>query len=159
MYFIGCFFGYLIETFMKLFVWKSMHNGVLLGPWIPVYGFGILISIFISEVVFKLKIKKCLKIWLLFIFIFFITTLFEWLGGILIEAVFHKTFWNYEKFMFNIGPYISVEMSLIWSCLLLIFTFYLRPLLDLGVKKIPRSVTLILLGIQLIDFIITWIIL
>lgn len=136
-----------------------MHNGVLLGPWIPVYGFGILISIFISEVVFKLKIKKCLKIWLLFIFIFFITTLFEWLGGILIEAVFHKTFWNYEKFMFNIGPYISVEMSLIWSCLLLIFTFYLRPLLDLGVKKIPRSVTLILLGIQLIDFIITWIIL
>ena len=135
MYFIGCILGYILETTMKTFFNPGMNNGILYGPWIPVYGFGITIS---------------------FLILFTTITIVEELGGLLIEAVFNKTFWSYKSKKFNIGPYISLEMSLLWSFLSLLFVWELKPLLDIYIKKIPRILTIILLAIHLIDIIFTW---
>jgi uncharacterized membrane protein len=158
MYFIGSFIGYIIETFLKTFIIKNMNNGILYGPWIPVYGFGIVFSIFITNYIFKLNVKKIYKIVISFIVLFFSITLLEEIGGILIKLVFHKNFWSYKKMLLNIGPYISIEMSIIWCILSLTFIMYIKPGLDLIIKKIPKSFTYLLLGIHLIDAIFTWII-
>lgn len=158
MYFIGCFIGYIIETLLKIFFFQSMNNGVLYGPWIPLYGFGFLIIIFISSILTKIKASKLVKAILLFFFLFFIITILEEIGGLLIQAFFHKTFWSYKKLKFNIGPYISLEMSLLWSILGLGYTFYFRPFLDLFIKKIPKVVTLGILILHIIDIVFTWLI-
>ena len=158
MYFIGCFLGYILETTMKCFFIPSMNNGILYGPWIPVYGFGITLSSFVTNKIYRSKkINNPSKIIISFLILFATITIVEELGGLLIEAVFHKIFWSYENKKFNIGPYISLEMSLLWGVLSLLFVWELKPLIDIYIKKIPKILTLILLGIQLIDVIITWI--
>ncbi len=157
MYFIGCILGYILETTMKTFFNPSMNNGILYGPWIPVYGFGITLSSFVTNKIFKSrKFNNPSKIIISFLILFTTITVVEELGGLLIEAVFHKIFWSYKSKKFNIGPYISLEMSLLWSFLSLLFVWELKPLLDIYIKKIPRILTIILLAIHLIDIIITW---
>ena len=157
MYFIGCILGYILETTMKTFFNPSMNNGILYGPWIPVYGFGITLSSFVTNKIFKSrKFNNPSKIIISFLILFTTITVVEELGGLLIEAVIHKIFWSYKSKKFNIGPYISLEMSLLWSFLSLLFVWELKPLLDIYIKKIPRILTIILLAIHLIDIIITW---
>ncbi len=158
MYFIGCFLGYILETTMKNFFIPSMNNGILYGPWIPVYGFGIVLASFVTNKIFRLKIKTPSKFILSFLILFITITIVEEAGGLLIEKVFHRTFWSYESKRFNIGPYISIEMSLLWGFLSLLFVWELKPLIDVYIKKIPRILTIILLGIHLIDAIFTWLI-
>lgn len=156
MYFIGCILGYILETTMKTFFNPGMNNGILYGPWIPVYGFGITLSSFVTNKIFKSrKFNNPSKIIISFLILFTTITIVEELGGLLIEAVFNKTFWSYKSKKFNIGPYISLEMSLLWSFLSLLFVWELKPLLDIYIKKIPRILTIILLAIHLIDIIIT----
>lgn len=141
---------------MKTFFNPGMNNGILYGPWIPVYGFGITLSSFVTNKIFKSrKFNNPSKIIISFLILFTTITIVEELGGLLIEAVFNKTFWSYKSKKFNIGPYISLEMSLLWSFLSLLFVWELKPLLDIYIKKIPRILTIILLAIHLIDIIIT----
>jgi len=158
MYFIGTFLGYVIETIMKTFFIPSMNNGILYGPWIPVYGFGILLASFVTSKVFRWKIKNVFKIIISFLILFITITIVEELGGLLIELAFNRTFLSYEKMKFNIGPYISLEMSLLWAVLSLGFVLYIKPLIDVFIKKIPRFITIILLGIHIVDAIFTWLI-
>jgi uncharacterized membrane protein len=157
-YFIGSLIGYIIETILKTFFIKNMNNGILYGPWIPVYGFGIVLSIIITNYIFNLKISKFKKIFISFIILVIFTTLIEEVGGLLIKFVFKKNFWSYKKLLFNIGPYISIEMSLLWGVLSILFILFIKPGYDLFIKKIPKEITYILLGIHLIDAIFTWLI-
>lgn len=158
MYLIGSFLGYILETGVKTFVNPKMNNGILYGPWIPVYGFGILLSSFVTNKVFRMKLTKRAKFIISFLILFITITVVEQLGGILIEKTFHKTFWSYRNKKFNIGPYISLEMSLLWGFLSLLFVWELKPLIDVYIKKIPRILSLLLLGMQLLDAIFTWLI-
>ena len=158
MYFIGCFLGYGIETLLKTFFFSSMNNGILYGPWIPVYGFGIVCILFLGNFVMKLNTQKWLKIMILFSCTFFLLSFLEEMGGLLIEAVFHKKFWNYKEMLLNAGPYISIEMSLIWGILGVLFTCYVRPFFDLFIQKIPKVVTIGILFLHLMDIVFTWLI-
>ena len=155
LYLIGSFLGYLLETFLKYFFFHSMNNGILFGPWIPVYGFGILIALIVEKKIFQLKIRNIYKFILSFFVIVILNTILEEIGGVLIELISHKTFWNYSNKLFNLGPYISLEMSLLWGILSLIFVSYVVPAVNLLIEKIPRTVTIFVLGIQIVDFIFT----
>ena len=155
MYYLNYFFlysiiGYIIETIL------GYDSGILYGYWTPVYGIGAVIILYIYN---KLKKKELsnLKIgFLLFIFSFLILTIIEWIGGVLIEKIFNKTFWNYSKLYLNIGKYIAVEISLIWGISSLIITFILKKYTDILINKIPKFVTLILSFLFIIDLICTF---
>ena len=56
---------------------------------------------------------------------------------------------------FNFGHYISLEISLIWGVMSLVIIYVVKPVLDKLIKKIPSIVTYLVLGIFIIDFIIT----
>lgn len=49
MFFINSFLGFLLETSLKYFVFHGVNNGILFGPWIPVYGFGAVIITFFGQ--------------------------------------------------------------------------------------------------------------
>ena len=151
LYFIGAFIGYLYETILKSTFFPNINNGLLHGPWIPVYGLGVTISSYVSNKVFAIKKSKITKMLITFSLIFIIVTITEELGGLFIQVLFHKKFWNYKRFIFNIGPYISIETSLLWCLLSFIFIFYLKPFCELFIKKIPKFITFGMLLLQLID--------
>lgn len=155
LYFIGAFIGYIYETILKNSLFSNINNGILYGPWIPVYGIGSVVSSYISNKVFKLKINRVVKVLITFALIFIILTFIEEMGGLFIHYFFHKKFWNYKKLLFNIGPYISLETSILWCMLSFLFIFYLKPLLDLFIKKIPKVLTIGISLLHIIDLIFT----
>ncbi len=161
-YYINVFFvysmlGFLLETTLKTFFFPSMNNGILYGPWIPVYGFGACIIISITNSIFKHKnIPSWLKLFITFMSVFFLLSILEFLGGIVIEYFFHQTFWDYRDWHFHFGPYISLEMSTVWGTLSLFLLYFIKPWMDLLIKKIPKSWTLLIFFLFLIDVSITF---
>ena len=148
--------GFINETILKTFFFHDMNNGILYGPWIPVYGFGAVIIVVMLRTVFnRLKLSRFWKIIILFISLAAILTLLEYLGGILIKLLFHKTFWDYSHFKYNFGPFIALEMTLVWTVCSIIFVYIIKPIVDQFIKKIPKFVTILVLCIFFIDVIIT----
>ena len=162
MYYINVFLiysmiGFIIETTLKTFVFKNMNNGIMYGPWIPVYGLGCVFIIIIMRFVFnRIKVNRWLKILLVFLLSMLILTLLEWLGGVLIELVFHKVFWDYSDLKFNLGHYIALEISLVWGIMSLVVIYVIKPLIDKLIKKIPSIFIYLVLIIFIVDAIITF---
>lgn len=151
-------FGFLIETFLKTFFFKGMNNGIMYGPWIPVYGFGCCLIIFIMRFVFnRIKVNRLSKIFLLFLISMIILSVLELLGGILVEAISGEVFWDYSDLKFNFGHYIALEISLIWGIMSLVIIYIIKPIIDKLIKKIPSFLTYLVLIIFLVDLIYTFI--
>lgn len=158
MYYINYFFlysliGHIIESIIYLF--KSGESGILYGPWTPVYGFGIVLILFINKFLKKYNLKKIKHYFYLFLLSSILLSLSEFLGGVLIERVFHKTFWDYSNEVFSFGKYASLKMSLIWGVSSVIFIKFLKNISDKIVKKIPKFITWILIILILLDIIFT----
>lgn len=149
--------GYILETTLKTFVFKNMNNGIMYGPWIPVYGLGSVLIIIIMRLVFnRIKVSRWLKIFLVFLISMIVLSLIELLGGILIEKIFNKVFWDYSDLKFNFGHYIALEISLIWGVMSLVVIYIIKPIIDKIIKKIPRIVTYLVLLVFIIDAVITF---
>lgn len=156
MFIIGSVLGFIMELCLKTFVFTSMNSSILYGPWLPVYGFGICLSIFLQRLIFnRLKVNKIVKIIVLFLLIMLVSTIAEWIGGMFIELVFDKTFWDYRDLRFNIGKYIALEVSIIWGILSLLFLYIIKPQLDKVIKKVPKIITILVLSAMIVDFITT----
>lgn len=164
MYLLNCFFiysilGFIIEGLFTLIVSGNFSSGILYGPWTPVYGFGAILTIVISKKIFKKMHKsRIVETIITFIVLTIILTFIEWLGGILIENIFHETLWNYKNYKYNIGKYIALEMSLVWGIISLLIIYFVKPIIDKLEKIIPKYITLILVLFFIIDLITTTII-
>lgn len=143
-------FGYLYEMLIRLL--KSIPiNNLLIGPWMPIYGFGILILEWINELLNVFKIKGWKKIILCFLLSIFLLSILEWFGGILVEKIFHTSFWNYEEIPLNIGKYINIFVSLLWGLFGLFAEYILTPIITPFLKKIPKWVSYLILFFILLD--------
>ena len=163
MYYINTFLlysilGFLLETVRSFLVNSKFNSGILYGPWTPIYGIGIVVVILIFNYLFAhLHLSRWVETFITFVIITLILTLLEWIGGILIEKIFHTVFWDYSKEAFSIGKYISLSKSLMWGVGSILFIYVLKPLLEGVIKHIPIPVTIILTLLMLSDFILTFV--
>ena len=163
MYYLNTFLiysilGFLLETIRSFFVNSKFTSGIMYGPWTPIYGLGIVLVILISNYLFShLHLSRWVETFITFIIITIVLTLLEWLGGVLIEKIFHVVFWDYSKEAFSIGKYISLSKSLIWGVGSIIFIYVLKPLLEGVIKRVPVPVTVILTLLMLSDLILTFV--
>lgn len=148
--------GYLFETICSFIFRTSFNSGILYGPWTPLYGFGVLIIMFLSNKIFEsLHMNRVVETTIVFIVITIVLTMLEWLGGILIEKVFHITFWDYSNYKYHIGKYISLEMSLVWGLGSIILIYLVLPWSLSLIRKIPLLITIVFSFLFLIDVIVT----
>ncbi len=148
--------GYILETILKNLFFENMNNGFLYGPWIPLYGLGSCIIIFIMRLIFnRFKIKRIFKIILLFFVSMITLTLLELFGGYLIKLITNKVFWDYSNLRFNIGHFIALEISIVWGIMSLLVVYFLKPLSDKLEKKIPSTITYLAFSFYIIDFVVT----
>ena len=161
MYYINTFIlyailGFILETVRSTVANNKFTSGILYGPWTPIYGFGIILIIILSNYLFShLHLSKTVEIIIFFLVITLILTFLEWIGGILIEKIFHVVFWDYSKEMFSIGKYISLSKSLIWGLGSIFFLYLIKPFIDSVIKKIPLPLTLVFINLIFIDLIFT----
>lgn len=163
MYYLNTFLiysilGFLLETIRSFFVNSKFTSGIMYGPWTPIYGLGIVLVILISNYLFShLHLSRWVETFITFIIITLVLTLLEWIGGVLIEKIFHVVFWDYSKEALSIGKYISLSKSLIWGVGSIIFIYVLKPLLEGVIKRVPVPVTVILTLLMLSDLILTFV--
>lgn len=161
MFYINCFLlysilGYLLETLAAFITKSNFKSGILFGPWTPVYGLGAVLIILISRYFFvNLHMPRWKETIIVFIVITFVLTLIEWIGGIGIEFLFKKVFWDYSSDPTSIGHYISLRMSLIWGIGSIIFIYVIYPFLKHFIKHIPLYVTIPFALLFLFDVIYT----
>ena len=155
---IYSFVGFLIEMTAKLLFFPDMESGILRGPWLPIYGLGAVIIVFVSRYITKkVNINKWGRLVLILLTVMLLVTILEYLGGNLIEFVFDKTFWDYSHMKFNFGSYISLEMTLVWGLASLLFLYIAKPLTDKFIEKIPIWITTLAFIFFLSDLIATFV--
>lgn len=162
MYYLNCFIiysilGFLLETIVAFITKSGFNSGIMYGPWTPIYGIGVVVILLLSHYFFM---NLHLPRWIETIIVFFIVSIFlsclELIGGVLIEKAFNITFWDYSSHNFNIGKYISLEMTFVWGIATIIFIYIINPLLESMIKKIPNYITIVVLILMFSDLIITF---
>ena len=156
MYYINSFFIYsILGHFIEGFFYTNSDSGILFGYWTPVYGIGVVSILLIYDFLDKKKDFNKLKGLLIFIIGSIFLSIIEYIGGILIENLFHIVFWDYSSMKYNIGKYTSLEMALVWGICSLVPVYIIRPLIDKLIKKIPKFVTWILIILFIVDLSMT----
>lgn len=150
-FFIMSILGHFIESFF----YSNGDSGIFMGYWTPIYGIGTIIILLIDKYLSKIKINKIFKIIILFILSSITLAITEIIGGYLIKWIFNLELWDYSNHKFNIGKYSSIEMSLIWGLSSIILVYFIKPLLDKIINKIPKIITYILIVLLIIDVITT----
>lgn len=159
MYYINNFLffsilGHFLESIIYLFL-NNGYSGILYGPWTPVYGFGIIVIILIHKYLNKTKLTGIKKVISIFLLSMILLTFIEFIGGILIEYLFHKELWSYTNLKFHIGKYIALEISLIWGLCSIFYIYLIKPLTDKIIKRIPYYITICISVFFIIDLFVT----
>ena len=143
--------GNIFERVVMYFIDKTYVSGFMNTIFTPIYGIAIILILFIDK---KNNIKnKVIKLLTEFIIFSILLSIIEGLGGILIELIFNKIYWNYDSYKFNIGKYMSLETSLIWGIISLITLYLIYPLYKKIEDKIPKLLTISLSIIFIINLI------
>lgn len=150
-FFIFSIFGHFLESILFFVIGSNRQSGYLYLWWTPVYGYGVLIAMFFYDKMNGLFKKKWLIKVMLFISFLLFFSLFEYLGGIILEKIYGKSFWNYSKMPLHIGKYVSFLPSLVWAFGGLVYLLFLKKYTDKIVSKIPKEVTYAFLLIFIFD--------
>ena len=123
LFIIGSFIGFILET-----VWYYIKHGVfinkqglLYGPFKPIYGFGLIIIIL---TMYKFYNKK---LWQKFILGVIIGSTFEYFGSVFQEFVFGTSTWNYGSFKLSIGDRLYLPYCLCWGIIAIFSLDYFYP--------------------------------
>lgn len=127
---IYSFIGWLLETAYAMYELGTFNKrGFLYGPICPIYGFGAtILLIFLNN--YK---SNSFKIFFLSAIIF---SLFEYLVGFALDALFAAKWWDYSNEFFNLNGRISILFSFVWGIFGLIFINHIHPFIEKKLNNI-----------------------
>lgn len=160
MYYVNNFlafstFGHVFETVIYKLLKVSNKSGFMNLCWTPFYGCGVLINIVLYDYLSKKVKNKRKRIILLFLSLFIILSLLEYIGGLLLLKLFNKVMWTYTDIPFHIGRFVSIPSSLLWVLMSFLYLFVIKKYTDKILKKVPPIVTVILSFLFIGDLIIS----
>lgn len=149
LFIIGSVLGYIFEMIVVLFQkgYFESRQGLIYGPFTPVYGIGAVIYYLILN---NVKTRDKVKI-------FFITMLLggitEYLCSFIQEKAFGTISWDYSYLMFNINGRTSLLHCTYWGIAGILYITYIEPLLQkiaLKIDKISLKVVTVIFSILMI---------
>lgn len=150
LFLFGSLIGYILEFFYRNLIDKEYINpGFLKGPYIPIYGFGLILLNLFSYFSFNLFYK--------IILFGIVATLIELLTGLFFLKFFKLKLWDYSYLKFNYKGIIAPLFSIYLILLSLFYYLFLHPLMSLILNYVFSNQFLLFLGgiifgILLIDF-------
>ena len=89
------FLGWTLETVFAMFInRKFVKRGFLKGPFCPIYGFGGVVMALTCEGVSSCLLNKYEATAAMFVIIFFVASLLEYITGMLLTLLFDKKWWD-----------------------------------------------------------------
>lgn len=146
---IGSILGYIFEMIVVLFQkgYFESRQGLVYGPFTPVYGMGIIIYYFVLK---NINAKSKVKV-------FFITMilggLIEYLCSFVQEKAFGTISWDYSNLMFNINGRTSLLHCTYWGIAGILYITFVEPFivkLRENIKKSNKKVVTIVLSVFMI---------
>ena len=111
---------------------RFVNRGFLNGPFCPIYGAGALL---VAAVLTPLKGR----ILPLFLASALLTSLLEYLTGLLLETLFHAKYWDYSGHRFNLRGRVCLENSLIFGAMGVAVVRFFQPALLALIGRIPEA--------------------
>ena len=147
-FFIYSVIGFIIEiTSCFIFTKKfTMSRGYLLGPYIPVFGFGALLM-----VSFLGKYRD--DVVTLFVLSAVLCSVVEYFVSLLMEIIFKLRWWDYSKDKFNINGRIWLRNGLLFGLGGVLIVRYFHPILINSLNYFSET-TIIIVGWILASIII-----
>ena len=147
LFFLGSIIGWVLEVIFNKFndvinpEHKWINPGFLQGPYLPIYGFGVVILYCISLFEKSLPFDN---IWFTVIFIFVISsvimTLLELLGGLFFLKFFKMCLWNYSKEKLNYKGIICIRFTILWGIASVIYYFLINPFIVNAVRLYVENI-------------------
>lgn len=138
LFFIYALIGWILETSYAIYnLGHFVKRGFLFGPICPIYGFGAVIMINYIE---KYK-DNSFKLFLYSIIIF---SIFEYLAGYALDALFADKWWDYSNEFFNLNGRISIFYSFVWGIFAILFVNHINPFVKKYVDKILNNIPYLL---------------
>lgn len=128
----GCIVGWIYEVVLGFIYGHGFVNrGFLFGPYLPVYGFGVVIlHLFLAKrMAHPMRVKKVrVDPILVFLGIIIITTLLEYIVGYGMLQIFDRRWWDYSDYWMNYQGIISFNTSLRFGIGGMVFLYILVPI-------------------------------
>lgn len=138
-FFLFSFIGWCAEVGYAAVVTKKFVNrGFLLGPYCPIYGFGV-------GLIYLLSVPFSKNLLLLWVGSVIVTSGIELITGFAMDKLFHNKWWDYSDFPLNIGGYICLPFSLLWGVACVAVVKLIFPFTNGLIDLIPRTIGVILI--------------
>lgn len=155
---IGSLLGWIIELFFRRFVSqkKWMNPGFLTGPYLPIYGFGVLVLYGVSNLNFGIT-NQAVDIILHVLIIGVGMTVIEFIAGLIFIKGLKIKLWDYSNRKGNIMGIICPTFSVIWLAAGSLYYFLLNPILVNGIAWISDNLIYTyfvggVVGAMIVDF-------
>ena len=137
---IGSLLGWIIELFFRRFVSqkKWVNPGFLTGPYLPIYGFGVVVLYAVSNIPLGIELKA-VDIIVRIIIIGFGMTFIEFIAGLIFIKGLKIKLWDYSDRKGNIMGIICPIFSLAWLVVGSLYYFLLNPVLVEGISWISEN--------------------
>ena len=137
-FYVYCLIGWCIESaFVSLRKRKFVNRGFMRGTFLPLYGSGAVLLMFVT-IPFRDHI----------IAIFFVGALaasaLEYVTGAAMEAMFQVRYWDYSQNKFNVNGHICLSTSIAWGVLTVILVRWIHAPIERWIAAIPDSLKSIL---------------
>lgn len=162
-FFVFSCLGWIYEVLLYLIRDNEFVNrGFLVGPYLPIYGFGALILYYLlwNFIKKKHKIGKVnINIILVFVIIFIVTTFVEYVSHYFLDTYFGIILWDYSDDFLNINGRVCFEASRNFAIGGTFSLYCIQPLIERFVtkfnnKKFYHIIIGILFLIMIADFLI-----
>lgn len=156
------FIGWIYEEIFFAVQGEFVNRGFLTGPYLPIYGIGSLFLIYLLKDLIKKKIKiKKINITpiIVFLLVFVITTVVEYVGHFILDEYFNIILWDYSKNYLNINGRVCFYASRNFAIMGTIGMYFVQPKLERFLNKLSEKkinfLFVVLFLIFIIDFIFT----
>lgn len=155
---IGSLFGWVLELFYRRFVSqkKWMNPGFLMGPYLPIYGFGVVVLYGVSNINLGIT-NQAVDIIVRILIIGLGMTVIEFIAGLIFIKGLKIKLWDYSNCKGNIMGLICPLYSFMWLLVGSLYYFLINPFLVMGISWISENLIYtffigIVIGMIIVDF-------
>ena len=134
LFFIGSCLGWCMEVIFRRFFSKAnparkwINPGFLVGPYLPLYGFGLWGMYFVSGLSrLTITANKAADVAIVLVLMAVAMTVIEYIAGLIFIKGMNLKLWDYTKEKGNIQGIICPRFSVAWGMLGCIYYFVINP--------------------------------
>lgn len=141
LFFIGAFSGWVLELFFRRWAHKKWVNpGFLVGPWLPLYGTGVVILHSLSLINLSFIPNIVVQKIVLIVIITIAMTLLEYITGLIFIKGMNVKLWDYSDRKGNVDGIICPLFSLIWGVIGALYNLLLFNPLNAAISFLSEHI-------------------